>query len=116
MESFFETYADTNRENYRELDLGDVDALLAVLKRAMVFAPFEDSRFKPMTEEEKAFYTIHKHAPPADENWLRLDLADKYLFVSARTERAVFNDNYLSRTTTIKIPGRRQLFFPFSDN
>ena len=26
------------------------------------------------------------------------------------------NDNYLSRTTTIKIPGQRQLFFPSNDN
>jgi predicted MPP superfamily phosphohydrolase len=28
----------------------------------------------------------------------------------------LFNDNNLSRTTTIKIPGRRQLFFPSNDN
>ena len=41
--------------------------------------------------------------------------------VSLRTKEAlaarrVFNDNYLFRTTTIKIPGQRQLFFPSNDN
>jgi ligand-binding SRPBCC domain-containing protein len=31
-------------------------------------------------------------------------------------DRNLFNDNYLFRTTTIKIPGQRQLFFPSNDN
>jgi len=46
---------------------------------------------------------------PTNESDPRMDVWVGY-------QKELFNDNYLFRATTIKIPGRRQLFFPSNDN
>ncbi len=76
-------------ESYRRADLGDCDALLAVLDRASVIAPWIDIAYQKEIKEHDLQSFLKKTKAKQlliAHQWVRIDLDGKWLYVSARLE------------------------------
>ena len=78
----------------------------------MQVCSYEDGVMRVISQQTRSQV---ENKEPAVERFVEL-LRDALQQVPIRKKTRVFNDNYLFRTTTIKIPGQRQLFFPSNDN